>query len=417
MIDTDNDERALARIVIVDDVLPHTNADRLELAIIGGWQCVIKKGEFQKGDIGLYCEIDSLLPLSVPEFTFLQDRKNDLKAVGVVTYARIKSTNIRKELAQGLLVPVPKVITKPKVGMDVTKELGVLKYEKPSERGTVVYEPVEPTWFQNLSNKIRAGIPDTLMLPHPEFLSKTKQRRVQNISNHYAEAVAAGEVFEKSVKMNGESFTAYNTETKSGLCNRNNEISLKDINWTFTQSLRYWLSRFVSALPSTFAERRLYIPRWKTGVYAADDKFISVWTDLAIDERLQEYAKSTGLYIAIQGELCGPGHQSNKEGLEVCDVYFFQVEVIKDLSGLFSPGYMKPADARRVISHLGLEYVPVLDKNALLPPSMKDVLKEANGPAYFNKTCLREGVVFKSNSSDLSFKVVSNKFLLKNEDE
>ena len=57
-------DRKLARIVIIDDVVPHPNAERLELAVIGGWQLCVKLGEYKKGDRAVYCEIDSLLPLS-----------------------------------------------------------------------------------------------------------------------------------------------------------------------------------------------------------------------------------------------------------------------------------------------------------------------------------------------------------------
>lgn len=43
-------ERKMARIVQIDDIIPHTNADSLEIAKIGGWQVVVKKDEFKKGD-------------------------------------------------------------------------------------------------------------------------------------------------------------------------------------------------------------------------------------------------------------------------------------------------------------------------------------------------------------------------------
>ena len=31
-------ERKLMRVVVIDDVVKHSNADSLEIAIVGGWQ-------------------------------------------------------------------------------------------------------------------------------------------------------------------------------------------------------------------------------------------------------------------------------------------------------------------------------------------------------------------------------------------
>ena len=54
-------QRELAYIVKVDNITS-MNADRLECAHIGGWHCVVGKGEFQAGDLGIYFEIDSKVP-------------------------------------------------------------------------------------------------------------------------------------------------------------------------------------------------------------------------------------------------------------------------------------------------------------------------------------------------------------------
>lgn len=39
-------ERKLATVRVVDDILVHENADSLEIAVIGGWKVVVKKGEY-----------------------------------------------------------------------------------------------------------------------------------------------------------------------------------------------------------------------------------------------------------------------------------------------------------------------------------------------------------------------------------
>ena len=52
-------ERKLATIRKVNEIKPIEGADMIELAIVDGWQCVVKKGEFKPGDLGVYFEIDS----------------------------------------------------------------------------------------------------------------------------------------------------------------------------------------------------------------------------------------------------------------------------------------------------------------------------------------------------------------------
>ena len=52
--------RKLATIRTVKKLVPIKGADFIELAIVDGWQCVVKKGEFTEGDKGIYFEIDSV---------------------------------------------------------------------------------------------------------------------------------------------------------------------------------------------------------------------------------------------------------------------------------------------------------------------------------------------------------------------
>ena len=60
------DTRRLARIVRVTDVKPIPKADRLEVAVVDGWECVVQKGTFGPGSMGLYFEIDAAIALDSP---------------------------------------------------------------------------------------------------------------------------------------------------------------------------------------------------------------------------------------------------------------------------------------------------------------------------------------------------------------
>ena len=52
--------RKLATIRRVDNIVPIEGADMIELAVVDGWKCVIRKNDYAVGDSVIYCEIDSI---------------------------------------------------------------------------------------------------------------------------------------------------------------------------------------------------------------------------------------------------------------------------------------------------------------------------------------------------------------------
>ncbi len=111
-------------VVEIEEVLPHGNADRLEIAKIKGWYCVVGKGQFQTGARGVYFPIDSILPPALEATLFPEGSKIKL------TKSRVKTTKIRGVISQGLLISPSQVeMQHAPVGTDATEALGVKKYE------------------------------------------------------------------------------------------------------------------------------------------------------------------------------------------------------------------------------------------------------------------------------------------------
>ena len=63
--------RKLASIQRVWKIEPIEGADRIELAHVLGWQCVVNKGQFQPMDLAVYFEVDSFLPIQ-EEYEFMR---------------------------------------------------------------------------------------------------------------------------------------------------------------------------------------------------------------------------------------------------------------------------------------------------------------------------------------------------------
>jgi len=178
---------ALASIQQVLAINPIDGADRIELATINGWECVVKKGEFSQGDLGVYFEIDSVVP-DKEWSKFLESKK-----------FRIKTASFKKQISQGLLMPLNSVF---EAGMDLTEVLGVEKYEKPvaiSLRGLVA-----------------GNFPSHL-------ISKTDEL---NLQSHLRSLdwIRGKEIYE-TVKLDGTSATyithTAGEETKHYICSRN----------------------------------------------------------------------------------------------------------------------------------------------------------------------------------------------------
>ena len=96
--------RELVSIKTITDLQPIPEADRIETATIdNGWKVVVKKGEFKIEDKCLYFEIDSILPTADERFSFLdRDAKNFEWGRG----ARLRTIKLKKQISQGLALPV-----------------------------------------------------------------------------------------------------------------------------------------------------------------------------------------------------------------------------------------------------------------------------------------------------------------------
>lgn len=122
--------RELATVQKIGKIEPIEGADRIELAHVLGWQCVVNKGQFHPMDLAVYFEIDSFLPVR-PEFEFLRDssfRKSEVLGEGF----RLKTMRFRGMISQGLLLPVssfPEIPEDAEPGMNVSELLGVRKWE------------------------------------------------------------------------------------------------------------------------------------------------------------------------------------------------------------------------------------------------------------------------------------------------
>lgn len=115
--------------VKIDDIISHPNADKLQIAVVKGWNIIVGKEQFKAGDLAVFIPEDSVITEELEAKVFGANSKIKL------TNHRIRIIKIRGCVSQGLLVSydllgINKAIPE---GVDFTERLGVKKYEPPLE--------------------------------------------------------------------------------------------------------------------------------------------------------------------------------------------------------------------------------------------------------------------------------------------
>jgi RNA ligase (TIGR02306 family) len=345
--------RKLASVQRIWKIEPIEGADRIELAHVLGWQCVVNKGQFQPMDPAVYFEVDSFLPVC-PEFEFLRDssyRKTDVMGEGF----RLRTMKFRGQISQGLLLPLdafPQIPKDAEIGEDVSALLSVRKWE--------------------IEERISTG--GTMIGALPPDIPHTDETRVQAEPELIQDF--AGLEYYISTKMDGSSHSV-------GLDSEGFHVT--GHNYEYKDDGKSPFYEFVKALK--------------------------------LEEKMRAFAEENELLtFTIQGELCAPGIQNNRLRLTKPEWYVFTVRE----NG-------KRVSLERMLEicrRLELKSVPIEEIGQDLPSKYSTVealLERADG-SYPNGG-KKEGIVIRPTnpvyceriSASLSMKVVSNKYLLKNE--
>lgn len=93
--------RKLATIRKIETITPIPDADAIEVASVGGWKVVVKKGEFKEGDLAVYLEVDSWVPHELAPFL---SKGQEPKEFNGVKGERLRTVKLRGTTSQGLLL-------------------------------------------------------------------------------------------------------------------------------------------------------------------------------------------------------------------------------------------------------------------------------------------------------------------------
>jgi RNA ligase (TIGR02306 family) len=198
----------------------------------------------------------------------------------------------------------------------------------------------------------------------PSAVPKTDQERIQNLTRSFAEYQL--DTWSITEKLDGSSCTFYlDDEGVFHVCSRNLDLKEDEAN-----------------------------------------SFWKVARKFQIEDIMR---RNSMLGMAIQGEMIGEGIQGNQYKTQL-DFYIY------DMYNTATGQYILPVQLKAACERLGLKHVPIVREVARIDDyTIQSLLEHAEGKSILNGS-EREGLVFKSNTiHDRSFKIVSNKWLMKNE--
>lgn len=187
----------------------------------------------------------------------------------------------------------------------------------------------------------------------PSFIPKTDEERIQNL-DYYNDI--DHQIYEITEKLDGTSFTAYKFENEFKVCSRN--LILRE-----DENSIYWRIAKKYDLRSIIPEG-----------------------------------------YAVQGEIVGPGIQSNPLKLKEIELYLFNMYNIN--KGTYINEFNVP----------GVKQVPFINVVFMKNSSIENLINQVDGMrSKLNPSVYAEGLVYKrfENGNKISFKVINNSFLLK----
>lgn len=380
--------RKLATIRVINDIEPIDGADKIELATVDGWKVVTQKGEYSVGDFAIYCEIDSWIPHTLAPF-LTKNAALPREYLGVKG-ERLRTIRLRGQVSQGLLLKI-----------DVLDKYG-RRMENPEDENDFIwncnwtdmqvslvegYDCTEFFGIQKWEAPISAQLSGKVKGNFPSLIPKTDQERIQNcfkdiqkrngiytVSRWVNDEVGLVRepapipddfvvpTYEVTLKLDGSSMTIFRWEGVLRVCSRNLELEISEAN-----------------IGNSFVAKAM------------------------------EIADQIPDGFAFQGELMGEGIQNNRENFTGHHFFVFDVFDIKKYQ------YLSPLERRAMVEYHDLMHVPFIETDAVSPTSVADGIAWAENLTSINHK-VAEGAVFKLNSGEnFSFKIISNKFLMKND--
>jgi len=341
---------------VIGEIRPIEGADNIELAMVGGWQAITKKGEYETGDKVVVATTDAVIPVDLSD---LMEVTNYLRKG-----QRVRTVKLRKVYSECLLIPfkylAPKSLENNVTeGHDMMEMLGITKYEPPVKTVQLSVGGRKVKYHQN-----------------PNFHVYYKFPNQKNVPDMFNEE----DIVTVTRKLHG-------TNARYGIV-RKKKLSLWD------QVRKLFGNKWVN-YEYVYGSHNVEKGSDSQGFYSTD-VWRTVADDYEIKSKLWKFVKTfkepnlLGEGLIIYGEIYGYGIQKNYNyGLE--DIMFAGFDV--ELNGNYLPYH----DEKNIFESLDLPRVEVLYMG---PWSKEEQDKNVFNNMIEGTKVPHEGVVVKSVTGD-----------------
>ncbi len=369
-------------LVRISGIEAHPNADRLELASVLGYTCVIRKGAFRAGQQVVYLPEGGILPEWLCRALNLWDAEKGTGKLAGKQGLRIKATRLRGTLSQGLLYAVSAGPDGPCLALEGGKQWPLAPTASGEEiadaLGVQKYVPPVPVAFEGAVVALHG---------------RTVKFDIESLQS-FPQAIAPGEEVVMTEKLHG---------TWTGI---SFDPAVDDPG--LYQGGTIICSKGMSSKGLAF----------KTGSENDKNLYVRVWRQFLLEpghwDGIIREARDRGEAVHVLGETFGRGVQDLQYGLASAA---FRVFAVGRGSARDPAAHFLAADeAAAWCSRFGLETVPELGRGAF---SLEAALALRDGRTSFGGVHVREGVVIAPNrrrklSDEFAFaKLVSPDYLLR----
>lgn len=406
MLNKDN-QRELAYVVIVNEIVPIEGADRVEIAVVNGWRIMVRKGQFQVGDAAIYFEIDSKVPAEEP-FMFLESKHFKVK-----TQKYFKGTVI----SQGLLMSAEDF------GWELVKGISpsngeAFAYIKADNdelfnEGDFLTERLKVTYAEAEDNTRKANSADKY---------KKMAQRNSKLFSHYPFRWLMRRNWGKKLLF---IFFGKKKDKKSGWpgwVSKTDEERIENMPWILSNKSPFVATEKIDGTSTTFTMKRSKIGKndfyvcSRNVVFDKPDKNCfydtNVYIEMAEKYDIEKILESiltddpTLDWVTLQGETYGAGIQKRDYGLKEHRFAGFNFITSKE-------GRWDSVRAAKFMTQYNIPWVPILDENYILPDTIEELRAFSHSEGSRIDGVIKEGIVFRSQDGSISFKCVDPEFLLK----
>lgn len=396
-------ERELAYVVTVDEINELPGYDRVESARIGGWRCIVPKGQFHVGDPGIYFEIDSKVPSDNPAFAFLEKRNY-----------KIKTQKMCKAISQGLLMHASDF------GWETTENGGIYDGKEThyaNDESRFLTQKLGVTYAEVEDNQRKAPSADKykkMAQRHPNIFKKKWARWL--MKRQWGRKLMFIFFGKKKDKATG-------FPTHFPFVHKSDEERVENMLWILEDKEPWVKTQKIDGTSSTYILERKGKHKFEEYVCSRNVRQLTpsqknyhtdiegnVYWMMADKYKIFDFLKSYLIennldYVCLQGETAGPSLQGNPHKFK--EIRFFGYNFIRS-----DTGRINSIEAAKICNMAGIPWVPIADEAYILPDDMETLKLDADGPCLVGEGP-REGWVYRSLDGQRSFKNVSREYLLR----